>query len=248
LISAEIALGDDTAAETAVDRLLTNFNDNPLIARAIHDTAWEYRKAGRYDKADQLYQYVVDNQSGNEDMMWVKTGIARLNIALGNDAAAEKTIDILIADFNDQPELATAIFMLGEQYYNKALTAEPEAHFQKAILIWERIIKELPASGMTAQAYYFSARCYELLGEYEMAIEYYQVVIHNWPNYERAWNAQFMIARCYDKLASSGQILTADAAVQIRRGCDKVLANYPDCMAVKAAGNLLKRWNSVNPQ
>ena len=43
LISAEIALGDDTDAKTAVDRLLANFNDNPLIARAVWDTGQYYR-------------------------------------------------------------------------------------------------------------------------------------------------------------------------------------------------------------
>ena len=239
---------DDPNAEAAVDKLLTEFAQNKHIARAIHDTAWEYRKLGNYGRANELDQYVIDHWPADVQVMWAKMDMAKTDIGLGNDAAVEKTIDILIADFNDKPELATAIFMLGEQYYNKALTAESEAHFQKAILIWERIIKELPASGMTAQAYYFSARCYESVGEYKKAIEYYQVVVDTWPRYEYAWNAQFLIARCYDKLASSGQILTADAAVQIRRGCDKVLANYPDCMAVKAAGNLLKRWNSVNPQ
>jgi len=255
LIKSYLALGDDPNAQAAVDKLLTNFNDNPFVARAIHDTAWEYRKLGNYGRANELDQYVIDHWSADVQVMWAKMDMAKTDIWLGNYAAAEKTIDILIADFNDQPELATAIFMLGEQYYNKAFQfenesreAEAKEHFRKAIAVWERIINELPRSSMTPQAYYFAARCYESVGEYKKAIEYYQVVVDTWPDYEYAWNAQFLIARCYDKLASSGQIPAADAAVQIRRGCDKVLANYPDCMAVKAAGNLLKRWNSVNPQ
>jgi len=56
---AEIALGDDTAAKTAVDRLLANFNDNPLIARAVWDTGQYYRDLKKYEMANKLYQHVV---------------------------------------------------------------------------------------------------------------------------------------------------------------------------------------------
>jgi len=232
-----------------VKKLLSEFSGNRYKPRAIHNTAWEYRKAGRYDKADQLYQYVVDNQSGNEDMMWVKTGIARLNIALGNDAAVEKTIDILIADFNDHPELPTAIFMLGEEYYNKAFQyenqgqeAEAKEHFRKAISVLKRIIQELPASDTTPQGYCSVALCYYHLAEYEKAIDYCKKTVDNWPHYNYAWYAQFLIADCYEKLANSGRIPTADAAAQIRQACER-LANHSDPRAVEAARNLSKRWN-----
>jgi tetratricopeptide (TPR) repeat protein len=200
----------------AVKKLLSEFSDNRYKPRAIHNTAWEYRKAGRYDKADQLYQYVVDNQSGNEDMMWVKTGIARLNIALGNDAAAEKTIDILIADFNDHPELPTAIFILGEEYYNEALFLreneglyeQAKKCYQKAVVVWERIVAELPQSESTdtAHAYYFSAVCYWHLGEYQKPIEYCQKIVDTWPDYRYIWHVKRMIDRCSEEIEKSRNI------------------------------------------
>ena len=246
---------DDPNAEAAVKKLLSEFSGNRYKPRAIHDTAWEYRKSGNYGRANELDQYVIDNWPADVQVMWAKMDMAKTDIGLGNDAAAEKTIDILITDFNDNPELPTAIFMLGEQYYNKAFVKENEGlaeqakdHFQKAIAIWERIVTELPESVITPQAYNFSAVCYRKLGEHIKAVEYFQKVVDDWPAYQYAWNAQFLIASCYEKLASSGQMPTADAAVQICRACDKVLANYPDCMAVEAARNLLNRWNSVNSQ
>jgi len=54
-----------------------------------------------------------------------------------------------------------------------------------------------------------------------------------------------MIARSLDKLARSGAIPKEDAAPIIRNACEKVIINYPDSMAVKAATNLMKRWESV---
>jgi len=243
LIKSYLALGDDPNAEAAVKKLLSEFSGNRYKPRAIHNTAWEYRKAGRYDKADQLYQYVVDNQSGNEDMMWVKTGIARLNIALGNDAAVEKTIDILITDFNDNPELATAIFILGEEYYNEAFNtkgdtnspdARPEEYYRKALAVWERIVAELPQSESTdtAHAYYFSAVCYRKLGNQEKAVEYFQKVVDRWPEYRYAWSAQCLIGECYEKLQSSGKLSVSEAEPMIEQAYQVVIEKYPDCSLV----------------
>ncbi|KPL21578.1 MAG: hypothetical protein AMJ75_09695, partial [Phycisphaerae bacterium SM1_79] len=114
------------------------------------------------------------------------------------------------------------------------------------IAVWQRIITDLPPSFFTPQAYHFSAVCYRRMGKYEKAIELYQVVVDNWPNFQYAWVAHFRIAECYEKLESLGRIPTEDAAVQIRHACQQILTNYPDCMGVGAARNLLKRWSPEN--
>ena len=226
----------------AVKKLLSEFSGNRYKPRAIHNTAWEYRKAGRYDKADQLYQYVVDNQSGNEDMMWVKTGIARLNIALGNDTAVEKTIDILIADFNDHPELATAIFILGEEYYNQAFqyqnkdsNDQAKERFYKAIALSGRIITELPESLITPQAYLLSGECYRHLGRHQEALGCYQRMVGDWPDCEYAWYAYLLIGCTYEQLRDSGAVENSVANAQIRAAYERILQDYPDCPAVRAA-------------
>jgi len=244
LIKSYLALADDPNTQAAVDKLLTNFNDNPLIARAIHDTAWEYRKLGKYEMANELDQYVIDHWPADVQVMWAKMDMAKTDIGLGNDAAAEKTIDILIADFNDQPELLTAIFMLGEQYYNKAFQfenesreAEAKEHFRKAIAIWERIIQELPVNEPhTAHAHYFSAVCYRRLGNYEKAVERFQKVVTDWPNYQYAWSAQCLIGECYEKLGDSGKIPKSEAEPEIEKAYYAVIEKYPDCCLVSHAG------------
>ena len=253
LIKSYLALGDDLNAEVAVKKLLSEFSGNRYKPRAIHDTAWEYRKLGNYGRANELDQYVIDRWPADVQAMWAKMDMAKTDILLGNDAAAEKTIALLITDFNDNPELPTAIFMLGEEYYNKAFNtkgdpnspdAKPEEYYRKALAIWERIITELPPSALTPQAYYSAAGCYQQLGQLERAIQYCQKVVNDWPNYQKAWLVQFMIARCYEELEKSGRISTVDAAAQIRQVCEK-LAGYPDPQAAKAAQGLLKSWGTA---
>jgi len=242
LIKSYLALGDDSNAETAVSKLIADFSWSEHIARAIHDTAWEYRKLANYGRANELDQYVIDRWPEDVQAMWAKMDMAKTDIALGNYATADKTVDILIADFSDQPDLPTAIFMLGEQYYNKAFTYEnqgqsPEAksHFQKAIVVWERIATEVsePRSTIAAQAYYFSAYCWTRLGQYENAIQYYQTVVDTWPDYEYAWHAQFRIGNCYRMLAQSGAMAESEANKKMAQAYWSGLEKYPDSPCAK---------------
>jgi len=246
LIKSYLALGDDPNAKTAVDKLLTEFAHNKHIARAIHDTAWEYRKSGNYGRANELDQYVIDNWTADVQVMWAKMDMAKTDIGLGNDAAAEKTIDILIADFNDHPELPTAIFMLGEEYYNKAFqyqnkdsNEQSKECFHKAIALSGRIITELPESTITPQAYILLGECYSRLGRHQESLGCYQKVVSNWPNCEYAWYAQFLIGCTYEQLRDSGDVEKTVAYTEIRVAYEGVLRDYPDCPAVRAASNWL---------
>jgi len=247
-----IESGNYSLAAQALTTLLVEFSEHPDLAWTLDGIAGRYEKAKKYDEARSIYQQIATDYRESDYAFTAQKKLAILEIKAGDDAAAQAALDTLIADFNDNPALLEAVFIIGEQYYNKAfrckkegLAVESKANFQKTIAIWERITKELPPSYITQEAYYLSAACYSSLDQYEQAIEYYQKVVSVWPDYDRAWNAQFMIARCFDKIARSGAIPIADAAPIIRQACEKVIINYPDSLAVKAAKNLKKRWESV---
>jgi len=251
LIKSYLALADDSNAQAAVDKLLTNFNDNPLIARAIHDTAWEYRKLGNYGRANELDQYVIDRWPADVQVMWAKMDMAKTNIALENYTAVEKTINVLMADFKDHQEMPLAIFMLGEEYYNKAFQYENEGReteakglFTKAVVVWETIIPKLQKSDIVAYAYNVAADCYRRLGQQEEAIRHYQTVVDNWPNCEYAWNALFQMGRYWEELAKSGSLSESEAAPRIRNVYQQLLEKYPNCKAAEYAGYWLSRYSS----
>jgi tetratricopeptide (TPR) repeat protein len=240
---------DDPNTEAAVKKLLSEFSGNRYKPRAIHDTAWEYRKLGNYGRADELDKYVIDRWPVDMQVMWAKMDMAKTDIGLGNyTAAAEKTIDILITDFNDHPELPTAIFMLGEEYYTKAfrydegLNEQAKEHFRKAIDVSERIIKELPESSFTPQAYILLGECYRHLGQHQNAMEYYQKVVSDWPNSQYTWYAYLLIGCTYEQLRDSGVVEKSLAYTQIKAAYERILQDYPDCPAVRAASNWLNYY------
>jgi len=250
LIKSYLALKDDPNAEAGIEKLVADFSDNPLISRAIHDTAYEHRKLEKYDRADQLDQFVIDNWPEDEQAMWAKMDMAKTNILLENDAVVEAAIENLIADFNDHPMLAAAVFQIGEEYYYRAMKRRNEgrgdeagANFRKAISIWARIIiEETPVNlPHTPHAWFFSAASFRHMGEYENAIELYQDVAANWPDYQFAWSALFMVGRSYEKMVKSGLISKSEAYPEIRAVYQELLEKHPGCTGVKHAQYWLGR-------
>jgi len=163
--------------------------------------------------------------------------VARSNIALGNEAAAEAVVNELIADFNDEPNLPQAIFQIADKYYNLAIWQKKEGHedqskefYRKAIAIWGKMIQELPPNAnYTPRAYYCSAVCYsQELAEHQKGIEYFQKIVDNWPKYKYAWDAQFLIGRSYEALRKSGSLPPSEADAKIEQAYQAVIEKYPD--------------------
>jgi len=158
----------------------------------------------------------------------------------------------LITDFNDQPDLPEAIFVIGEQYYykgfedpNKCRKVKSEEDLKKARDIWERIIVQCPESKSIGlkHAQYLTAVGYRRVGEYEKALMNYQKVIDNWPDYQYAWSAQCLVGSCYKKLRDLGKLSASVANPKIEQAYQAVLEKYPDSAAVPSSSLRLGRLN-----
>jgi len=260
LAVSSIRVSDFQTGDSLKEQILTDYAGDNRLPEVENLIADEYRCAGKYEVASAIYKYIIDKWPGNKILLWAKVGLARIDIAYNKEAAAQKAIDNIISEFKDHHEMPSGVFSIGEQYWQQAFSERGQAgheqdpngksiptevNFKKALAVWKRVIKELPASHVTMDAHFFSAECYYQLGQHEEAIEYYQKVVDNWPYYEYAWHAHFLIAICFEELEESGRISKEDAAMQIIRTCERLLSDYPDCRAVEAARDLLERWNSI---
>jgi tetratricopeptide (TPR) repeat protein len=171
--------------------------------------------------------------------MWAKMDMAKTNVRLGNDDAVEAAVESLIADFNDQLEVANAVFQLGEEYYNRAYgelnhgrQLDSEESFRGALSVWGRVIFETADANSTimAHAHYFSALCYRKLEDQGKAIEYFQETVGRWPEYQFSWNAQFLMARSLEELVRRKEIPPGDAAVMIRDACQAEAMEFCELM------------------
>ena len=202
-----------------------------------------------------MYQAALNQAGDNKDgQLDVYAGMAmmvraKIHMDVNDHQQVLADVDMLIGDYSDNPRLPLSVFVIGEEYYNKAfryekegLEAEARDSFTKALIVWERIITQLPESQSIGlkHAYFFSAVCYRRLGKYEKSIEYYQEVVDNRPDYPYAWDALFRVGRNYENLKGSGLISESEADAKIRAAYEQLLAKYPDCKAAKAAQSWLE--------
>ena len=118
----------------------------------------------------------------------------------------------------------------------------PRKNLEKAIGVWERGIKRLPASSSYApQTCYFSAVCYNRLGEYDKAIRYYQRVVDYYPEYDLAWNALFRVGDINQVLKKSGAISQSNADLKTKAAYEQLLERYPNCKVAKQVRDWLSR-------
>jgi len=236
-----IASGKYTDAQQAIDKFVADFAEHPALPGALYWFAKRLDAAGQYEQARNTYQQVAwqypNDAHATKALMGASKMDALCSIQAGDDAAAQKVLDTLIADFSNHPDLAETIFTVGEKYYYEATSKRKEGHtdlakepYAKALGVWQKIITELPIEPTyTVHAYYFSAVCYRRLDEQEKAIEHFQRVVNQWPDYQYAWSAQSLIGECYEKLRESRALSESEANPKIEEAYQKVVENYPDC-------------------
>jgi len=253
LAIASVHLKDYQTAEALTKQMRTEFASHTQLPEAICLIAGAYRSARDYDKALDLYQLILKDWPGSEQALWTKAGMARMAIAVGDEAAGAEAVNNMTADFKNHPALPAAVWATAEEYYDLAfrcekqgLDAKAKEYFTKVISTGQAILNQWPDSPAGPEICHISAICCERLSEYENAIQYYQRAVDNWSDYEYAWHIQFMIARTYECLRQSGTIPEADLDPVIKDAYQQLLERYPDCPVAKAARTRLDYYNQIN--
>jgi TolA-binding protein len=256
-----IGSGKFDEVQTAIDKFVADFLDNPDVPGIIYWFAKELELAKEYEEAKSVYQKVAFNYPDNPHYFKAKLGASKIDAVLfiesEQDAEAENVLGNLISNFRDNPDLPDAIFQIADEYYKVAFRHKKEGFedqarelYQKAIAIWGKMTQELPPNAQyTPEAYYSSAVVYsQELDEHQKGIEYFQKIVDNWPKYEYAWHAQFFVGMYYEKLRDSGGILASEANPKIEQAYKAVIEKYPDSESYLDAALKLGQLNVKKEQ
>jgi len=145
LATSNIALGRMQEANAELVILKENYAADPNIAEAVFNVADAYYWFKRYDEAGSLYRYVSQSYPDNDFAMWAQMGLAILNIADGNEIAAQDAIDTLVSDFGENEKLPEALFYIAGRY-------AWDKKYQEAKNIYEYIIQNLSQSSIISEA------------------------------------------------------------------------------------------------
>lgn len=251
-ILAYIKAGDYAVADTATNNLISNFSGNLRLSLALNQIAWIYEHAGEYERAKNIYQQIAQTFADNFRGSQVQLDKAKCQIYLlinsRDDNAAIGAVNTLISDFKNHSYLPFVVTEIANKYYHKAWESERQydpvqagIYFEKAVIVYEKVINDLAFSETSPQACSSAGSCYRKLGKYQESNRCYQRIIDNYPLYGEAWNALFMIGDNYQKMAKAKLISGSLARAQTGAAYRQLLEKYPGCKAAKAASSWLKR-------
>ncbi|MHC4529605.1 MAG: tetratricopeptide repeat protein [Planctomycetota bacterium] len=146
VVLTSMLLGEGAEAEIAIEELLTKFEQHQNIATAVDHLADDLRELGKYSRARDLYQHVVSHWPQDERSIGAQGGVARANILLGAEGAAQKAIDRLTADFSTDPRLPKVLYEIAQEY-------EKAKKFDEAQGVYQLVAEQHPETkyGMKGQ-------------------------------------------------------------------------------------------------
>ncbi len=118
--------------DAAVNKLATDYTDTAILTVNYYIIADSFAWRRMNDRANRLYQLVIDKSADSSLVVKAHLGLARVEI-LGlieekKFSVAQEKLDSMIADFNDEPALSAALFHIGQEFswqhrYTEAMDA-----------------------------------------------------------------------------------------------------------------------------
>ena len=247
IILCNIALGDETATDAAIDTLFDVFAGWEEMPKVIYQIA---RKLSDDEKKAPLFRYVIDGHAGHDMAVLAQANIVNIHIRAGQFQTAEDMLNDLLAASARHPILPKAVAIVGDGYYAEGLRYDREDRREEAVWYYEkatveciRIVHDLPEiTYTTAEACYFAGVCLQRIGDYDAASRYYQMLLERWPDFEYAWNALFQIARMHDTQVKEGSLSVVEADPVIAQAYQTLLRQYPTCQGARHAKRWLNRY------
>lgn len=171
-VIANIAVGNMKTAVTELEKLKTEYTNDPNIAQMIFNVGDAYYWFSRYSDANSVYEYVIQNYPKSEFAMWATMGLAISSIASEHKGgpiypnpgfrtipvienvdklSAQGYINKLSLDFADANRLPEALFYIAGRYgYDK--------RFDNAVQIYNFIAQNYPQTNWAKNSLYESAK------------------------------------------------------------------------------------------
>lgn len=138
--------------DAAVNKLAANYTDTTVLTINYYIIADSFAWRRMYDRANRLYQLVIDKSADSSLVIKARLGLARVEILglIGEKkfSVAQEKLDLMIAYLDDEPNLPPALFQVGQEFIWQRRYSEAKDAFDHIS----------PISELSQQAKLWSAR------------------------------------------------------------------------------------------
>ena len=132
-----ILAGDDPNAEAGIERLKEDFGGREGVGEVVHEVAYMYHHTAKdYEKARELYEWVVANHPADRKAIRAQMGIAKIFVETGDDPNAEAAIDKLVANYSENEGIAKAVDHIADEYRGLQRYDKAKELYELAVLRW----------------------------------------------------------------------------------------------------------------
>lgn len=233
--------GDYAGAQTLTQKLLADFPQDTALPQALFEIAERYRwsnKSDKYECAKGLYQQIVQNYPDSPVASKAQLGIAKVNvlslIVAQDFDGAEEALDEMVADFQNDPNLADELYWIGRGYGYWERHEEEKA-------IYQQIVEKYPDSPFAGKAQLgFSRAAVQaaiMSQDYDGAKKAFEKLTADFSGHKDLHDTLYWIAERY---AWSGRFEEA------KRIHQQIIQNYPDSSLLDKARLGLSRANVLS--
>ncbi len=213
-------------AETAYEQLLIDFADNPDLVKAIDHVADDWREVGDFEKAREVYQYIINTFPDADNAIGSQREVVRTSMLLGDSDYANESLDKLIKDYGNHSDIAKALESLASDFksngrYAKAremylyvVDNQPQSEYAVACLggairtsfklkddpnaeaLTQQLLSQYATNEDLPSIYDEVADEYRLGRKYTKARDLYRYAVTAWPEIDRAIDSRKSIVLC----------------------------------------------------
>jgi len=236
LIVVSVHREEITAAEAALESLLTNYDDEAAVSAAVYNIAHAF-SATRPDKALTLFQQILDTWPDFDEAIWVQVEVVKLNLDLQNETAAQSAYQKLISQFYGHEDTPVAVCDLADVYieFSPEKTIElceyaleqwpnaPDVMWMQvnmtcaylrlkndaaAKAVYQNLLSQFSDHENLPEAMYSIADCYMGSNQPKKVVELYEYATTRWPDYDK-WTIKNDLI-CFLRLASDAYLVSGN--------------------------------------
>jgi len=224
IVISNACLGNESAADAAFEKLCTQYSGHDLLPKAVCFVADNYRKLEKHQIARDVYQCALANSPDAEVALWSHMGLAISNIWLGDEDAAQESVNTLFTDFAQDERLSIAACTVADEYRKSNRPSKASLLYEYVMDTWpdtehalwsqmgvaisnirlteynaaraavDRLRADFSQDARMSVAACMIADEYWRVNKQHEACQLYQYVVDNWPDAEHALWSQMGLA------------------------------------------------------
>jgi TolA-binding protein len=184
--------GNYSQAERAINKLISNFSENPDLPEALYNIAHIYAWLIKYEEARNLYQKIISDYPDSSYAAKAEMGLSGLEVVskiLSNNNGLDKaSISTLIVNYSGQDNLPGMLYWI-------AAALQKEGRYTEAIEAADISIANSTPSYSKDQDYYLKGFCYYQLDNYKEALICYDKLLNEFSSSKMANDARMQKGR-----------------------------------------------------